>query len=74
MIGSMASIPLPAAKSSSAAAQLDSDSLCAWFRERGVRTWLSTSVPLLRVSAQLYNDLDQYRRLSALLAETLHGG
>ena len=75
MIGSMASIPLPAAKSSSVAAQLDSDSLCAWFRERGVRTWLYPQpVPLLRVSAQLYNDLDQYRRLSALLAESLHGG
>ena len=75
MIGSMASIPLPAAKSSSVAAQLDSDSLCAWFRERGVRTWLYPHpVPLLRVSAQLYNDLDQYRRLSALLAEALHGG
>ena len=75
MIGSMASIPLPAAKSGSAAAQLDSDSLCAWFRERGVRTWLYPHpVPLLRVSAQLYNDLDQYRRLSSLLAEALHGG
>jgi isopenicillin-N epimerase len=75
MIGSMASLPLPAAKAGSAAATLDCDSLTAWFRERGVRTWLYPHpVPLLRVSAQVYNDLGQYRRLSALLAEALHGG
>ena len=75
MIGSMASLPLPAAKPGSPAARLDSDSLCAWFRERGVRTWLYPHpVPLLRVSAQLYNNLDQYRRLATLIAEALHGG
>ena len=36
MIGSMASIPLPAAEIRSPAARLDSDALCDWFRERGV--------------------------------------
>jgi isopenicillin-N epimerase len=74
MIGSMASLPLPAAESGSPAARLDSDSLCAWFRERGVRTWLYPHpVPLLRISAQLYNDPEQYQRLAELLVEALHG-
>jgi isopenicillin-N epimerase len=74
MIGSMASIPLPAPGPGSPAARLDHDALGEWFRERGVRTWLYPHpVPLLRLSAQLYNDLDQFRRLAALLAEALHG-
>ncbi len=75
LIGSMASLPLPAARSGSPAATLDSDSLCAWFRERGVRTWLYPHpVPLLRISAQIYNTIDQYRQLASLLAEALHEG
>lgn len=75
MIGSMASIPLPAAEPGSPAARLDSDALCAWFRERGVRTWLYPHpVPLLRVSAQLYNSPDQYQRLATLLVEAVHDG
>ena len=75
MIGSMASIPLPTAEPGAPAARLDSDALCEWFRDRGVRTWLYPHpVPLLRVSAQLYNDPDQYRQLATLLAEALHGG
>jgi isopenicillin-N epimerase len=74
MLGSMASVPLPAPAPGSPAAQLDSDALGAWIRERGVRTWLSAHPrPLVRVSAQLYNDLDQFRRLAALLAEALGG-
>ena len=74
MIGSMASIPLPAPEPGSPVARLDHDALGEWFRERGVRTWLYPHpVPLLRLSAQLYNDLDQYRQLAALLAEALHG-
>ncbi len=75
MIGSMASIPLPAAAPGSPAARLDSDALCEWFRARGIRTWLYPHpLPLLRISAQLYNNLDQYRELAKLLAEALHGG
>ena len=75
MIGSMASLPLPAAEPGSPAAGLDSDSLCAWFRERGVRTWLYPyPLPLLRISAQLYNDPEQYQRLAELLVEALHAG
>ncbi len=74
MIGSMASIPLPAGAPGSPAARLDSDALCEWFRKRGVRTWLYPHpVPLLRISAQLYNNFEQYQQLAALLAEALHG-
>lgn len=73
MIGSMASILLPAAEPGSPAARLDSDALCEWFLERGVRTWLySHPAPLLRVSAQIYNRLDQYQQLAILLTEALH--
>jgi len=74
MIGSMASVPLPAAAPGSPAARLDSDALCEWFRERGIRTWLYPHpVPLLRVSAQVYNNIDQYGQLATLLTEALHG-
>jgi isopenicillin-N epimerase len=74
MIGSMASVPLPQGASGSPAARLDSKGLHDWFRERGVETWLSpVPLPLLRVSAQLYNDLDQFRQLARLLAQALHG-
>jgi isopenicillin-N epimerase len=75
MIGSMASIILPAPDRGAPAEGLDSDALCAWFRERNVRTWLYPHpVPLLRISAQLYNNMGQYRQLAALLSEALHGG
>jgi hypothetical protein len=43
-----------------------------------VETWLcSWPAPgqlLIRISAQLYNDLGQFRHLAALLREALHGG
>jgi isopenicillin-N epimerase len=74
MIGSMASIPLPPAAPGSPAQGLTCEALHAWFRERGVETWLYPDpVPLLRISAQLYNNLDQFKRLSHLLKEALHG-
>jgi isopenicillin-N epimerase len=74
MIGSMASIPLPAAAAGTAAYRLDCQGLHAWFRERGVETWFHPHpLPLLRISAQLYNDLDQFKQLAALLGEALHG-
>jgi selenocysteine lyase/cysteine desulfurase len=70
----MASIPLPAAAAGSPAAQLDSKGLHDWFRERDVETWLYPNpVPLLRVSAQLYNDFGQFQKLARLLDEALHG-
>jgi isopenicillin-N epimerase len=73
MIGSMASIPLPAA-AGSPAVPFDRVALHAWFRERGVETWLYPHpVPLLRISAQLYNDFSQFEKLAALLEEALRG-
>lgn len=74
MIGSMASIPLPAAAPGAPAARLDCKGLHAWFRERGVETWLyAQPLPVLRISAQLYNSMDQFQGLVSLLAEALHG-
>jgi isopenicillin-N epimerase len=74
MIGSMASLPLPPAAIGSPADRLDCAGLHAWFRERGIETWLYPHpVPLLRISAQLYNDLNQYRELARLLGEALRG-
>jgi isopenicillin-N epimerase len=74
MIGSMASIPLPPAAVGSPAHRLDCEGLHAWFRERGVETWLyAHPMPLLRISAQLYNHMDQFKQLSTLLEDALHG-
>jgi isopenicillin-N epimerase len=74
MIGSMASLPLPPATVGSPADRLNREDLQAWFRERRVETWLYPHpVPLLRISAQLYNDLDQFKRLASLLGEALRG-
>jgi isopenicillin-N epimerase len=74
MIGSMASIPLPPAAVGSPAQRLDSEGLHAWFRERGVETWLYPHpIPLLRISAQLYNHMGQFKELSRLLVEALRG-
>jgi isopenicillin-N epimerase len=75
MIGSMASIVLPAAASGSPAADLSLEGLHDWFRARGVETWLHPlPMPLLRISAQLYNDLAQFERLATLLSEALGTG
>jgi isopenicillin-N epimerase len=74
MIGSMASIELPAAQGTAPAARLDARALHDWFRERGVETWLHEQPRrVLRISAQLYNDLSQYRELGRLLKQALHG-
>lgn len=74
MIGSMASLPLPRASPGSPAGRLDYKGLHDWFRARGVETWLyAEPVLLLRLSAQLYNDLDQFKLLARLLEEALHG-
>jgi isopenicillin-N epimerase len=74
MLGSMASIPLPAAAPGSPVERLDHKGLHDWFRERQVETWIYFHpVPLLRISAQLYNTLDQFRQLASLLEEALRG-
>jgi hypothetical protein len=70
MIGSMAAIPLPLGGGGAAP---DTKGLHDWLRARGVEAWLHPHpVPLLRVSAQLYNRLDQFRHLAVLLEEALH--
>jgi isopenicillin-N epimerase len=75
MIGSMASIPLPRADTGSPAQRLDCAGLHAWFRARNLEIWLHPHpVPLLRISAQLYNHLDEFRQLALLFEEALHGG
>jgi isopenicillin-N epimerase len=74
MLGSMASILLPVASPGSPASRLDCAGLHDWFRDRGIETWLYPHpVPLLRLSAQLYNDIEQYQRLVGLLTECLRG-
>jgi isopenicillin-N epimerase len=74
MIGSIASLPLPPASPGSAAAGLDSQGLHDWFRQRGIETWLHPQpIPVLRISAQLYNNIDQYRQLALLLQQALRG-
>ncbi len=74
MVGSMASLPIAQASAGSPAERLDYKGLHDWFRARGVETWLyADPVPLLRLSAQLYNDLDQFKLLARLLEEALHG-
>jgi isopenicillin-N epimerase len=74
MIGSMASLPLPQAPAGAPAHGLDHKGWHDWFRARGVETWVHANPRLLlRVSAQLYNDLDQFKRLARLLEEALGG-
>jgi isopenicillin-N epimerase len=74
MIGSMASIALPPASAGSPGHGLDVKGLHDWFRQRGVEAWFyANPVPLLRISAQLYNDLDQFKLLARLLEEALRG-
>ncbi len=74
MIGSMASIPLPPRQEGSIAFGLDAKGLHDWFRGQGIEAWFyANPVPLLRVSAQLYNNLDQFKRFAELLEAALRG-
>jgi isopenicillin-N epimerase len=69
MIGSMAAIPLPL---DAGAPGVDTEALHDWLRTRGIEAWLHPHpVPLVRVSAQLYNHVDQFRHLAVLLEEAL---
>jgi isopenicillin-N epimerase len=75
LLGSIASIALPEPRPGSAAASLAPPALGEWFRARGIRTWLHHHpLRVLRVSAQLYNSIDEYRLLARLLGEALGAG
>ena len=78
MLGAMAALPLPAAAPGSPVARLDPESLGAWTRERGVEVpyfpWACPGGVIVRVSAQIYNQEEQYRTLAPLLAEALVAG
>jgi isopenicillin-N epimerase len=75
MQGSMAALVLPPAPPGCEAAGLDCAGLHDWFRRQGVETWLHPRpLPLLRVSAQLYNSIDQYQRLANLAVRAFHAG
>ncbi|MGE0455128.1 MAG: aminotransferase class V-fold PLP-dependent enzyme [Vicinamibacteria bacterium] len=77
LLGSLASLPLPAPAPDAAAARLDHEGVMNWLRERGVEGWLfpwpGPAGKLVRASAQLYNHEEQYRRLGRLLREALGG-
>jgi isopenicillin-N epimerase len=74
MLGSMATVILPKAKPGSVAERFDRDRVTTWIRERGIESWFHDApLPLLRISAQIYNDTEQYRRLAGLLREALNG-
>jgi isopenicillin-N epimerase len=74
MLGAMASIPLPEPAQGAAAKGLDAQGLHDWFRARGMEIWIHPHPRLLlRLSAQLYNDLEQFESLSERLHEALFG-
>ena len=78
MIGSTATVPLPAAAPGSPVERLEPEALTAWARARGVEPvffhWPDAGGRLVRVSAQAYNHDDQYRALAAILPEALRAG
>jgi isopenicillin-N epimerase len=78
MIGSTATVPLPAAAPGSPVERLEPEALTAWARARGVEPvffhWPDAAGRMVRVSAQAYNHDDQYRALAAILPEALRAG
>jgi len=78
MIGSIASLLLPAAEAGSPVDRLDVTGLTNWARERGIESWFfrweRPGATIVRLSAQLYNAEEQYRRLASLLAVALRAG
>jgi isopenicillin-N epimerase len=76
MLGSMAALPLPDATGPPPSSPLYSDQLQQALRERHrievpVIPWPRHPQRLLRISAQAYNHIDQYRRLAEALVEIL---
>jgi len=78
MIGSLASVPLPAG-GAPPGTPLATDPLqdALFFQHRievPVAAWPAPPKRVLRISAQLYNAPEQYRRLAAVLPELLRSG
>lgn len=74
LLGSMAALPLPTPEPGSVLAEVGASGLADWCRTRGVETWAYPHpLPLVRLSAQRYNDLGQFERLATLLKEALRG-
>jgi isopenicillin-N epimerase len=70
MIGSMASVPMPDYDPRSVGGNMSHDELCSWIRERGVRAVFIEKPPsIVRISAHLYNSVDDFRMLASLLSE-----
>jgi len=78
MVGALAAVPLPRPAAGSPVERLDHEGMMSWFRERGIETWLfpweCDGRMVIRASAQVYNDADQYRRLAAALKAAVLGG
>ncbi len=77
LLGSLAAVPLPAPEPGAPAATHTHEELMAWFRARGVESWAcpwpAAGGKLVRLSAQLYNDVGQYARLARLVREAVRG-
>lgn len=79
MLGSMASVPLPAAQASRRLGglhgldPLHDELFHRWHVEVPVIPWPGPPHRLLRISAQLYNSHDQYRYLASSLTSVLPG-
>jgi len=74
MIGSLAALPLPDGSPEPPESPLYSDALQnSLVRDHGIEVpvipWPSAPRRLLRISAQLYNSLDQYERLAGVLRD-----
>ena len=73
MVGSMASLPLPAAASGSPAASSDHEELTKHLRARGIESWFHpwdcSGRSLVRISAQAYNVESDYETLGEALRE-----
>ncbi|MEQ8762595.1 MAG: aminotransferase class V-fold PLP-dependent enzyme [Planctomycetota bacterium] len=76
MIGHLASFPLPpgkdeAPKSSLYVDPLQDDLMSRWGIEIPIMPWPAPPKRIIRFSAQLYNSLEQYKRLAGALKELL---
>jgi len=79
MVGSMAALPLPPGAPGSATSALYTDELQSALLRRfqievPIIPWPAPPARLVRISAQVYNRPEQYRRLAAALVELLADG